>query len=249
MSTPQRDSAASRAEARRRARLAARGELPEEEEDAAEAPADAPRGGILSRLFPPAPELPNKPPALAGFDESGPLRPIRVRAFLLRRNLMAWLGTGFVAAVGYFGSIAYRQDVTGSVVGTVLPLVATFLMFGALIAAGWFGWQRPALFGTAAAIVSYILVVITIVVTSAMIGVTPDAFGEPEAGRDERDLPGHLSSRPRLPGWLVRRVPAATPDPAEHRSRTPVTAPVATGQTFGMTRDRRSARDLLRLAT
>ena len=64
-------------------------------------------------------------------------------------------------------------------VGTVLPLVATFLMFGALIAAGWFGWQRPALFGTAAAIVSYILVVIAIVVTSAMIGVTPDAFGEP----------------------------------------------------------------------
>jgi len=89
------------------------------------------------------------------------------------------VGTGFVAGVGYFGSIAYRQDVSGSVVGTVLPLIATFLMFGALIAAGWFGWQRPALFGTAAAIVSYILVVIAIVVTSAMIGVTPDAFGEP----------------------------------------------------------------------
>ena len=179
MSTPPRDSAASRAEARRRARLAARGELPEEEGAAVEAPADAGHGGFLSRLFPPAPELPNKPPALAGFDESGPLRPIRVRAFLLRRNLVAWLGTGFVAAVGYFGSIAYRQDGSGSLVGTVLPLVSTFLMFGALIAAGWFGWQRPALFGTAAAIVSYALVVLTIVVTSAMIGVTPDAFGDP----------------------------------------------------------------------
>ena len=90
---------------------------------------------------------------------------------------MAWLVTGFVAAVGYFGSIAY-PDVTDRG-RDVLRSVATFLMFGALIAAGWFGWQRPALFGTAAAIVSYVLVVIAIVVTSAMMGVTPDAFGEP----------------------------------------------------------------------
>jgi hypothetical protein len=172
MSTPPRDSAASRAEARRRSRLAARGELPDEDEAAPEPPANASRGGLLGRLFPPAPELPNRPPALAGFDESGPLRPIRVRAFLLRRNLTAWLGTGLLAAVGYFASIVYRQEAT-------LSLIGTFLLFGAFIAAGWFGWQRPALFGTAAAILSYVIVVITIIVTSSMIGVTPDAFGEP----------------------------------------------------------------------
>ena len=59
-----------------------------------------------------------------------------------------------------------------------LSLIGTFLLFGAFIAAGWFGWQRPALFGTAAAILSYVLVVITIIVSSSMIGVTPDAFGE-----------------------------------------------------------------------
>jgi len=52
-------------------------------------------------------------------------------------------------------------------------------MFGALIAAGWFGWQRPPLYGTAAAILSFVLVAVAVVVTSAMVGITPDAFGQP----------------------------------------------------------------------
>ena len=167
MSTPPRDSAASRAEARRRSRLAARGELPEEEEADSEPPADSGRGGLLGRLFPPAPELPNRPPALAGFDESGPLRPIRVRAFLLRRNPLAWLGTGLVAAVGFFGSNAFVSEPT-------LSLISTFVMFGALIAAGWFGWQRPALFGTAAAIFGFLVVVVL------AFTLTPEQFGTRE---------------------------------------------------------------------
>jgi hypothetical protein len=167
MSTPPRDSAASRAEARRRSRLAARGDLPEEEEAASEPPAAAGRGGLLGRLFPPAPELPNRPPALAGFDESGPLRPIRVRAFLLRRNPLAWLGTGLVAAVGFFGSNAFVGQPT-------IALIGTFEMFGALIAAGWFGWQRPALFGAAAAIFGFLVVVVL------AFTLTPEQFGAGE---------------------------------------------------------------------
>jgi hypothetical protein len=174
MSTQPNDHATTRAEARRRARMVARGELPDEDEAAPEAPTDAPHGGFLGRLFPPAPPLPNKPPPLAGFDESGRLRPIRVRLFLLRRNPIAWLGTGLVAAVGYYASIRLGPT-------DLLSLVGTFLLFGALIAAGWFGWQRPALFGTAAAILSYLIVLAVVVATSSMLGVTPDTFGEPGA--------------------------------------------------------------------
>jgi hypothetical protein len=174
MSTSPDDRATSRAEARRRARMAARGELPEDEVDASDEPvADAQGGSFLGRLFPPAPPLPNKPSPLAGFDESGPLRPVRVRAFLLRRNLPAWVVTGVVAAAGYFASIFYGPG------GEILSLVGTFVLFGAIIAAGWFGWQRPALYGTAAAILSFTLVAIFFFVTSAMAGVTPDVFGEP----------------------------------------------------------------------
>jgi hypothetical protein len=170
MSTQPDDRATTRAEARRRARLAARGELPETDVDATDEAAPEPRGSFLGRLFPPAPPLPDKPDPLRGFDQSGPLRPIRLRAFLLRRNLAAWVVTGLVAAAGYYASV--RLGPTDP-----LSLAGTFAMFGALIAAGWFGWQRPALYGTAAAILSFVLVSIAVLVTSAMVGVTPDAIG------------------------------------------------------------------------
>lgn len=162
-----------RAEARRRARLAARGELPTEPDDAslAEEP-DRPRGGFLGRLFPPAPPLPDKPDPLAGFDESGGLRPVRVRAFLLRQNLFAWLIPGGVAFLGYTTSLFFGPQ-------SFISLLGTFVLFGALIAAGWFGWQRPTLFGTAAAVLSFVLVAAFVLFTSFQIGVTPDAFGTP----------------------------------------------------------------------
>ena len=152
--------------------MAARGELPEADEPATETPASGPTGGFLGRIFPPAPPLPNKPPALTGFDETGPLRPIRVLAFLLRRNLAAWLLTGLVGAAGYYASVRFRAT-------DLISLVGTFAMFGAFIAAGWFGWQRPALYGTAAAVLSFALVAIAVVVTSSMVGITPEAFGQP----------------------------------------------------------------------
>lgn len=160
--------AASRAEARRRARLAARGELGDEEVEAIE-PEPNPRGGFLTRLFPPAPPLPNRPDPLAGFDASGPLRPILERVFLLRRNLLAWALPGVAAFVGYVASLFYQASVLG--------LIGTFLLFGALIAAGWFGWQRPTLYGTAASLVSYLLVTILILVQLGQMGADVETLG------------------------------------------------------------------------
>jgi hypothetical protein len=173
MSTRSNDERArSRAEARRRARLAARGEPIETDEEPDPEPAPAARGGsFLSRLFPPAPPLPNRPDPLTGFDPAGPMRPVRERLFLLRSNLIAWLAPGIVAFFGFFASIFYAQGFLG--------LLGTFLLFGALIAAGWFGWQRPTLFGTAAALISFLLSAAFIVWTFASQGAGPDTFGTP----------------------------------------------------------------------
>ena len=164
--------ARSRAEARRRARLAARGELPAE--SAEQPPEAAPprrKGGLLAKLFPPAPPLPNRPDPLAGFDRTASLRPIRERLFLLRRNPLAWLLPTVIAFFGFFASIFYAQGTLG--------LVGTFVLFGALIAAGWFGWQRPTLFGTTAGILAYLLATGLILYTYATGGVSPDEFGTP----------------------------------------------------------------------
>jgi len=157
-----------RAEARRRARLAARGELPEDDIEEVE-PEAAPRRGVLQRLFPPAPPLPNRPDPLAGFDPSRPLRPVRERLFLLRRNPMAWVLPGVAAFVGYLASVFYGNSILG--------LLGTFVLFGALIAAGWFGWQRPTLFGTSASLLSYVLVTALILVQLGQMGVGPDTLG------------------------------------------------------------------------
>jgi hypothetical protein len=161
--------AISRAEARRRARLLARGELAEEPAEVASSPEPAEGGGFLRRLFPSVPPLPGKPDPLAGFDRSGPLRPIRERIFLLRRNWMAWVLTGILAVVGY---LAYRFYAQG-----LLSLVGMFVMFGALIAAGWYGWQRPTLYGTAAGVLGFLIVASIVAVDFAIQGAGLDTFG------------------------------------------------------------------------
>ena len=160
----------SRAEARRRARLAARGELPEEPPTEPVAGESAQEGGFLRRLFPSVPPLPGRGDPLAGFDPSGPLRPVRERIFLLRRNPLAWVLTGLLAVVGY---VAYRFYSPG---GGLFGLLGMFIMFGALIAAGWYGWQRPTLYGTAAGILSFILVAVYLVVLFSSRGAGPDAL-------------------------------------------------------------------------
>ena len=166
--------ARSRAEARRRARLAARGELSDTDEPPPPPVSGEQRaggGGLLSKLFPPAPPLPGRPDPLAGFDRDGPLRPIRERLFLLRSNLLAWVATGIVAFLGSIASNFYREGLLG--------LLGTFLLFGAFIAAGWFGWQRPSLFGTAAALVSFVLVASLIIWTFTARGAGLETFGTP----------------------------------------------------------------------
>jgi hypothetical protein len=165
------DRAASRAEARRRARLAARGELVEPSSPDPEPAAQPGGGGFLARIFPPAPKLPNRPDPLEGFTGSGPLRPITERLYLLRRHPLAWLLPGLIAFVGFLASFSYGSGVIG--------LFGTFLLFGGLIAAGWFGWQRPTLFGVAAALLGFFIATAIVLLTFSSQGATPDTFGEP----------------------------------------------------------------------
>jgi hypothetical protein len=161
----------SRTEARRRARLAARGEL--SDVDASPPPPEPEpgrsRGGILARMFPPAPPLAGRPDPFAGYTGGGSLGPVTSRAYLLRRTLLAWLIPGIGAFVGYIASLSYG--------GGLLGLLGTFILFGSLIAAGWFGWARPTLFGTAAALVGFILATALVLLTFAQQGAGPDTFG------------------------------------------------------------------------
>lgn len=164
--------AASRAEARRRARLSARGELPAEEPTDDDDPEPTPqRGGFFGRLFPPAPPLPNRTDPLAKFNRVAPLRPVRERIYLLRRNPLPWVLPSLTCFIGYFLSETNR--------GNTLGLIATFLTFGSVIAAGWFGWQRPSLFGTVTALIAFVLFWTVIVLTVAERGAGPTDFGSP----------------------------------------------------------------------
>jgi hypothetical protein len=164
--------ARSRAEARRRARLAARGDLPPDEPEALEAEA-APAGSFVRRLFPSAPPLPGRPDPLTGFDPSGPMRPVRERIFLLRQGPLVWLGFGVLAFLGYISLRFYAN--------TPLGLVGTFAQFGALIASGWFGWRRPTLYGTAAGLVGWAISALFILYAFASAGAPPETFGTPVA--------------------------------------------------------------------
>ncbi|MGH2456158.1 MAG: hypothetical protein ACRDHD_07865, partial [Candidatus Limnocylindria bacterium] len=102
--------------------------------------------GFLGRLFPPAPPLPNRPDPLAGFGYAGPLRGAVAGLYLLARNPVAWIATGALWALG--------RLVTDN---TLMGVFASLLSFGALIGAGWLGWQRPWLFGLMASLVGMLM--------------------------------------------------------------------------------------------
>jgi hypothetical protein len=174
MSSPSsRDQAASRAEARRRARLASRGDHPDLSTDEDGADNDPPQesGGLLRRIFPPAPPLPDRPDPMRGFDPDGPVTPVRERVFLLRSNLFAWLLPGILSFLGLYASFFFSTS------NQVIGLLATFVQFGALIAAGWFGWQRPTLYGTAAGVVGGTLTATLVLFDFARLGIDPDTVG------------------------------------------------------------------------
>ena len=151
MSNRTRRSSEERAEARRRARLAARGLESDDtgdgdETEQAAGTSGSPAGGsFLTRLFPPAPPLPGKRDPLAGFTYSGPLRGAVAGIYLLGTNPVPWLGLGAVWAVGRLLTAIFAASVIG--------LAASLVSFGALILAGWLGWQRPWLFGLLASII------------------------------------------------------------------------------------------------
>jgi hypothetical protein len=158
--------AASRAEARRRARLAARGLDPEEasEEDPDEPPVRR-GGGLLGRIFPPAAPLPGRPDPFANFRYAGPLRPVVGNLYLLARNPLSWVLPGLVWAAARL------------LPGSPFELIASLVSFGVLIAAGWFGWQRPSLFGAAAGALGYLAFLLAIAFAAPALY----AFVPPEA--------------------------------------------------------------------
>lgn len=147
-----RRSAADRAEARRRARLAARGDeidQANEEEEESAAGQSGGGGSLLSRLFPAAPPLPGRPDPMQGFTYSGPLPGVVGALYVLLRNPLPWLIGGALWATSQF----FRSN-------DIYGVIALFASFGGLIGAGWFGWQRPWLFGLAAGVVGWLPLVV-----------------------------------------------------------------------------------------
>jgi hypothetical protein len=155
----------SRAEARRRARLAAQGQEPAAEEEAEADPAVAARRPtLLQRLIPPAAQLPGKPDPLAGFAYQGRLRSVVAALFLLRQNPVAWIAPGALYVMTWeLALFARSQD--------VLLLVAQLAQYTVLIAAGWMGWQRPWLFGAAAGLIGAIGSTVLSVYLTSMLGI------------------------------------------------------------------------------
>ncbi|HEX2221967.1 MAG TPA: hypothetical protein VHK06_05530 [Candidatus Limnocylindria bacterium] len=170
-----------RAEARRRSRAALRGaEAEPPEVSRASAAASEPRSvGLLARVFPPAPPLPGRRDPLAEFRYAGPLRPVVEGLYLLARNPLAWVAPGVLWALT-------RVPDPRSILG----LVASLVSFAALIGAGWFGWQRPSLFGAAAAILGMLLIVVAVTVLTALQQVPLNALVPPETGAAEIAVAG-----------------------------------------------------------
>lgn len=164
MSNRTRRPPASRADARRRARQLDRGEEVEyTEDDETGAGAEArPAGpaGLFGRLFPPAPPLPGKPDPLADFTYRGPLRGVAAGLYVLALNPRGWLLPGILWAVAQTASYinlliaaSYSSQFGGAPPSySLIEIVGLLGTVFAAVAAGWIGWQRPWLFGLAAAI-------------------------------------------------------------------------------------------------
>jgi hypothetical protein len=209
-SRPPSRGASSRAEARRRARLAAQGQTVDDDvEEAATSPERPPQGGgFLSRLFPPAPPLPGHERPFEGFSYAGrpAFRGIAEAIWLLARNPLAWIGMGALWAVS-------RLLTDQTAIGIIMSVVS----FGSLIAAGWLGWRRPWLYGLAAALLGWLavlLVLLTLLVTN------PD-----QAGSLIGTGPTATPSATVAPAGSPEASPAASPEasPAPGDERTPIT--------------------------
>jgi hypothetical protein len=206
-----RTTATSRAEARRRARVAAQDNEGAAEEELEAEPASRPTGGFIQRLFPAAPPLKGKGDPLADFHYEGRFRSIVAALYLLRKNPWAWLPTGALWL------LASQFQMTETLI-----LVGTIVQYGALAAAGWFGWQRPWLYGVAGAMVGWIPFMILLIVRFAADpaslvapGATPPTASQLALYFGEQTV--ILASLGFIAGWyggyLRRRL--ATPTPAQ----------------------------------
>ncbi len=203
MSNRSRRTAEERAEARRRARRAARGDegefdlQNEEEASGASSSAAGTGGSFLNRLFPPAPPLPGKGDPMQGFAYAGPLRGVVGSLYLLSRNPLPWILGGLLWAAGQL----FRSD---SIVG----IVALFVSFAGLIGAGWLGWQRPWLFGLAAGVVGWLVLIGAFVGLSATVpSITGAASPTPLAQSAS-------ASAVASPSLIPTETAAATPSPS-----------------------------------
>jgi hypothetical protein len=208
MPNKSRRSADDRAEARRRSRQAARGtesdqEAVEDEEEPAASSSGGGGGSLLSRLFPPAPPLPGREDPLKGFTYTGPLRRVVAYLYLLVRNPLPWLLGGTLWAAGQL----FRSD---SLVG----IVALFASFAGLIGAGWFGWQRPWLFGLAAGIVGWLVLLGAFFGLSAALPATGGGASPSASVVAASPSVSPSASIVESPGASASASPEATPSPS-----------------------------------
>jgi hypothetical protein len=111
------------------------------------APARPP--GLFARMFPPAPPLAGKGDPLAGFTYRGRFRGLVAGAWLLFKHPLPWgVAAGGWAVLQLALLVAQRQN--------LVAFAITLGQYGLLIGAGWFGWQRPWLFGAAAGVVGVV---------------------------------------------------------------------------------------------
>jgi hypothetical protein len=148
MPTRSRSTLESRAEARRRARLAASG-YEVDAETAEPAPEPSRPAGILQRMFPMPPALPGYADPLGGFGYTGPFGSVVRTLYLLSRRPLVWLGFGVTWAACYVGTTLLGNSIVG--------VVASLGTFGSLVGAGWFGWPRPWAYGAASAALGYVI--------------------------------------------------------------------------------------------
>ena len=158
--------AAARAEARRRARQQARSA---DDLDGLGSPAGGETGTgkpperptLLQRLIPAAAPLRDKPDPLARFTYRGPsvLRPLALAGYLLRVNPLAWLIPGAVWALAARFATA---EATG--------FLSAFVQIGALMGAGYVGWQRPWFYGLSASLFAVVLLLVVLVVGETVAG-------------------------------------------------------------------------------
>ena len=155
----------SRAEARRRARQLERGEGVDDTEAVEPSAETAARpsgpGGLLGRLFPPAPPFPasrirwRTSPTAGRCAASSP--GLYVLAFNPRGWLLPAIGWAVAQMLSYINLLT-AAAYAGQFPDTAPPNYGLIEIVGllgtvfAVVAAGWIGWQRPWLFGLAASI-------------------------------------------------------------------------------------------------